>query len=69
MTLGIIVFGINCKHYNDSVGFYLIFPSKLLFFISTIGYMVFLIVVKWFTYWEYSSKAPSIIGTLVSMWM
>jgi V-type H+-transporting ATPase subunit a len=69
MTLGTILFGLNSIYNKDWVGTFLVFPARLLFFFSTIGYMVFLIVFKWLTEWNDNSKAPNIISVLLGMWM
>ena len=47
MTLGIIAYGMNAHFRADYVSLLLVFPSRLLFFCCTVGYMVFCIVLKW----------------------
>jgi V-type H+-transporting ATPase subunit a len=69
MLLGIIIFGVNSNYFSKWVDLLIVFPAKLIFFVTTIGYMVFLITLKWLTVWPDTSKAPSIINTLVSMWL
>jgi V-type H+-transporting ATPase subunit a len=69
MTLGILISGANAIYFGKWVELIIIFPAKLIFFVVTIGYMVLLIIIKWLTSWTDTSQAPSIINTIVSMWL
>lgn len=61
--------GMNALYFKDWVTLLVIFPAKLLFFWLFIGYMCYLILLKWAIYWEDTAQAPSIITTMVEMWM
>ena len=66
MVLGIIIKGTNSVYFGNMPEFFTEFIPQLLFMLSTFGYMVFCIIVKWFN--EYSadtSKAPSIIAIFI----
>lgn len=69
MSLGLCCMGLNCLYFKDWIGLLIIFPAKLLFFTSFIGYMVYLILLKWLSPWPDTALAPSIITTMVEMWM
>ena len=69
MFLGITIFGANSLYFSNWVNLLIVFPVRLIFFVVTIGYLVLLVVIKWLTPWPDTSKAPSIINTLVSMWL
>ncbi|CAD8048874.1 unnamed protein product [Paramecium sonneborni] len=69
MLLGIICSGFNYFYFKKWINLFVIFPARLLFFTLFIGYMVTLIVLKWSTFYIDTSQAPSIITTLVDMWM
>lgn len=69
MSLGLICMGLNSLYFKDWIGLFIVFPAKMIFFTLFIGYMVFLILVKWTTSWPDTATAPSIITTLVEMWM
>jgi V-type H+-transporting ATPase subunit a len=69
MSLGLICFGLNSLYFKDYVSLLISFPCKVLFFVLTIGYMVYLIIAKWLTSWPNSAVAPSVISTMVDMWM
>lgn len=69
MLLGIICSGFNFYYFRKWVPFFVVFPAKLIFFVIFIGYMVLLIIYKWCTNFYDTSLAPSIITTLVDMWM
>jgi V-type H+-transporting ATPase subunit a len=69
MTLGILAYGANAKFNNDSVSALLVFPSRLIFFFCTVGYLVFVIILKWLKPWPNPGDAPNVISVLVTMWM
>ncbi len=69
MLLGIMIFGSNSLYFSNWINLLIVFPTRMLFFLATIGYMVLLIVIKWLTFWPDTSKAPSIINVMVSMWL
>lgn len=68
MVFGILLKGLNTIHSKSAVDFFCEFVPQLLFMMSTFGYMSFLIIIKWFTIFEDSSEAPSIITTLLNMY-
>ncbi|CAD8142220.1 unnamed protein product [Paramecium octaurelia] len=69
MLLGILCSGFNYIYFKKWINLSIIFPAKLLFFTLFIGYMVLLIIIKWSTFHLDTSQSPSIITTLVDMWM
>jgi V-type H+-transporting ATPase subunit a len=66
MSLGIILKGINCCYFKNWSKFFFVFLPELLFFLSTFGYMVLLIIVKWLTVFPSPEEAPSIISIFIN---
>lgn len=67
MTLGVFVKALNSIHFGKYIDFLFEFIPQLGFLILLFGYMDFLIVYKWLTYWENTNVAPSIITTMINM--
>lgn len=66
MLVGVIFKGLNCIYFRRFVDLIFEFLPQLLFLLSTFGYMVFLIFLKWST--DYSANtnlAPSILGIML----
>ena len=66
MTVGILIKGVNSVYFGKWSKFFFVFLPELLFFLSTFGYMVLLIIVKWLTKFEDPSTAPSIIAIFIN---
>lgn len=67
MTIGIILKGLNALYFKETLVFLFEFIPQIVFFLSTFGYMVLLIILKWFNnYSDDPSKAPSIISLYIN---
>ena len=67
MILGIFNKGFNSLYFKDFPGFFCEFIPQMIFMVSTFGYMVLLIIVKWLTdYQGRENDAPSIITTFIN---
>lgn len=69
MTLGLLCLGLNSYNSKNLIALFIVFPVKLCFFSLTIGYMAIIIFIKWNTKFMDPGAAPSIISTMVDMWM
>lgn len=69
MTLGLLCLGLNSYNSKNLIDLIIVFPVKLIFFSFTIGYMALIIFIKWNTKFIDPAAAPSIISTMVDMWM
>ena len=70
MLLGQMQKGLNARYFKNSLDFYHEFIPQTLMFVSMFGYMDMLIIIKWLTnYNGKTEKAPSIINTMVSMFL
>eukprot|EP00656_Telonema_subtile_P027994 TRINITY_DN3022_c0_g1_i1.p1 TRINITY_DN3022_c0_g1~~TRINITY_DN3022_c0_g1_i1.p1 ORF type:complete len:567 (-),score=108.81 TRINITY_DN3022_c0_g1_i1:257-1957(-) len=73
MTLGIVLKMRNAVFFQDKLTLYHEAVPELLFFLSTVGYMIILIFVKWSTDWANVHQGlrgpPQIINTLIGMAM
>ena len=67
MTIGILIKGLNCIYFGDWTKFLFVFIPELLFFLCTFGYMVILIIVKWFSVFPSPDEAPSIISVFINL--
>ena len=67
MTLGIIMKAVNSKYFHKTMDFIFEFIPQLVLLLVTFGYMNMLIVIKWWTYYEDTSRAPSIVATMIDM--
>ena len=67
MVLGILMKACNARYYKDSLSFWNEFVPQFLFMFLMFGYMDFLIIVKWLTYYPNPGKAPSIISTMINI--
>lgn len=67
MTLGILLKGLNCIFFGDWIKFLFVFLPELVFFLCTFGYMVLLIIVKWFSRFPSPEEAPSIISAFINL--
>lgn len=73
MSLGIVLKMKNAVFFKDNLTLYHEALPELLFFLSTVGYMIILIFVKWSTDWESVHQGlrgpPQIINALIGMAM
>jgi V-type H+-transporting ATPase subunit a len=69
MTLGILIMAFNQRAEGKKIGITSKFLPQLLFFTSTFGYMDLLIISKWTTSWSIPAQAPSIINTMIAMFL
>ena len=60
----LIFLGANFLYDGKYIEFFLEFIPQIVFFLSTFGYMVLCIVIKWLTNWE-GRTPPSIITIFV----
>lgn len=67
MTLGVFVKASNTIYFGRAIDFFFEFIPQLVFMILLFGYMDFLIIYKWLTFWPDASVAPSIITTMINM--
>eukprot|EP01017_Pseudomicrothorax_dubius_P021117 TRINITY_DN2282_c0_g1_i3.p1 TRINITY_DN2282_c0_g1~~TRINITY_DN2282_c0_g1_i3.p1 ORF type:complete len:283 (-),score=66.02 TRINITY_DN2282_c0_g1_i3:130-978(-) len=71
MVLGILIKGSNTIYFGSALDFIFEFVPQILFMLSTFGYMVFCIFLKWATDWNSKPdgmmSAPSIISTFIEM--
>lgn len=67
MTLGIFLKGLNGLYLSDWITIFFEFLPQLLFFLSTFGYLAFLIVAKWTIDWqaEGARPPPSLVNTMI----
>lgn len=67
MVVGIFLKAANTFHFHSAIDFFFEFIPQILFMLSTFGYMVFLIFVKWSNdYTHDTSQAPSILTTFIN---
>ncbi len=52
MVGGIILKGMNARHFKNSIDFYCEFIPQLIFALSLFGYIIVLIFIKWSTNWD-----------------
>ena len=69
MCLGIVLKGVNSIRKKNYLDLFTIVIPQLLFMCSTFVYMDILIIIKWLTPYKHSSNAPSIINTLIGMFI
>jgi V-type H+-transporting ATPase subunit a len=69
MTLGIILKGVNSFRKKSYLDLFTLVIPQLLFMGSTFIYMDALIIIKWATKYKDTSTAPSIINTLIGMFI
>ncbi len=70
MTLGLVQKGLNAIYFKSKLNFYHEFLPQIILLLCMFGYMDFLIIQKWLTnYLGYEHEAPSIITTMVSMFL
>jgi V-type H+-transporting ATPase subunit a len=67
MTLGIVLKAVNARFFYKDLDFYFEFIPQLVLMLATFGYMNLLIIVKWCTYFENKSEAPSIVTFMIDM--
>ena len=66
MLVGIIFHGINLFAKHKKMRILLIFVPEMIMFVSFVGYLTFIIVVKWETDWTGNTQiAPSLITTIM----
>lgn len=67
MVLGIVLKGANAVKFKSGTDFIFEFIPQLIFMLSTFGYMVLLIIIKWLTDFSYNTAAaPSILATILT---
>ncbi|XP_065320511.1 V-type proton ATPase 116 kDa subunit a 1-like [Gordionus sp. m RMFG-2023] len=70
MTLGLFLGLCNHIYFNEKIDIYCSFLPRLIFLISTFGYLAILIVVKWVKVLTVDSKcAPSLLHNLIHMYL
>ena len=61
---------ISCSYFKKTVNILCEFIPQMIFLMSVFGYLCIMIFIKWFSYTaETSWKAPSLITTLIDMFM
>lgn len=68
MTGGLFLSMSNNLYFNDRITLYFQFVPSLLFFLSTFGYMVAIILYKWCQDWT-SRRPPGLIQTMINMFL
>ena len=67
MIIGISLKGLNSAYFGRKAEFFFEFIPQLVFFISTFGYMVVCIILKWFcNFTSNTANAPSIISLYIN---
>lgn len=69
MSLGIFLKGINSRYFYKGLDYYFEFIPQLALLSVLFGYMNLLIIVKWCTTYTDTSQAPSIITTMIDMFL
>lgn len=68
MMFGIMLKGVNARHFKSKVDFFFEFIPQFIFMLCTFTFMDFMIFYKWNTDWsgENSAKAPFIINIMIN---
>ncbi len=70
MIFGIILKGINCIHFRNTLGFIFEFIPQIVFMVMLFGYMDIMIFIKWMRNWENNeSNAPSLISNIMNIFL
>eukprot|EP00826_Nyctotherus_ovalis_P059285 TRINITY_DN8229_c0_g2_i1.p1 TRINITY_DN8229_c0_g2~~TRINITY_DN8229_c0_g2_i1.p1 ORF type:complete len:661 (+),score=148.30 TRINITY_DN8229_c0_g2_i1:61-1983(+) len=69
LVLGVILKGIDCLYRRRPSDFFFEFVPELLFTLSIVGYLAFLIVYKWLTRWSQSPPPPSVLATVIDTFL
>lgn len=69
MLFGIVLKGFNAIYFNNMVDFIFEFIPQIIFMGILFGYMIIMIICKWLTHWVDTSRAPSIISLLMSIFL
>lgn len=69
MSLGICMKGLNAIHFRSPLDFFFEFVPQITLMLCLFGYMDYLIIIKWLTVWEETSRAPPIIATMIGMFL
>ena len=67
MLLGVFLKGLNDNYYKNFYGIIFEFIPQFIFMAILLGYMVVIIFIKWSTYFDDTSKAPSLITQLINI--
>ncbi len=67
MLFGIVMKGVNSVFFKNALDFFFEFIPQFVFLIVTFGFMDFLVIYKWLTYYPDPSVAPSIITIMINM--
>ena len=60
---------IKINGYSIPVGVLTEYLPQILFFVSIFGYLVFMIIFKWLTFYENPGNAPGLLNTLIYMFL
>lgn len=69
MIFGIIIKGLNDLHFKEYSDFFFVFIPQLIFMNLLFGYMIVMIFMKWYTAYEDTTKAPSIITIMINIFI
>jgi len=70
MIFGILLSLSNHLYFGDWISVYWEFIPRMVFMLSTFGYMVFMILYKWCVNWQQASNpAPNLIQTMINMFL
>lgn len=70
MCIGIMMKGLNAIHFRRPIDFLFEFVPQIILMLCLFGYMDALIIVKWFFPWQdRTAEAPSIITTMIGMFL
>ena len=67
MVLGTMLKLFNAIHFRSPLDFFFEWVPQIIFLLSTFGYMILLIFLKWGTFYTDTSKAPSIINVFINL--
>lgn len=67
MVFGIMISSFNHIYFNDYVSLIFEFIPRQLQMLSTFGYMIIQIIIKWCIKWDKPSDAPNLIQTIINM--
>lgn len=69
MMLGLVLSAYNAKHLRQPYDFYWEFIPRVAFLGGLFGYLVFMIFLKWLTYFPNTSTAPNLLLLFISMFL
>jgi len=69
MLLGTLCKGLNALYFKNYLQFFFEMVTQVLLMVALFGFMDLMIIIKWTTNWADSATAPSVIQTLIVMFI